>query len=411
MKRNPNMTLLKASYLFPEINLRKRQFLAQHPEASLISLGIGDTTEPIPQSIANSLADASKGLGTLEGYSGYGPEQGGKVLREKIASKIYSHLIQPDEVFVSDGAKCDLGRLQMLFGNDISIAVQDPAYPVYIEGSLIQGVKKIISMPCCPENQFFPDLGIVPRTDLIYFCSPNNPTGAVATRNQLENLVRFAEANRSIIIFDSAYASYIQDPLIPKSIFEIEGARKVAIEISSFSKLVGFTGVRLGWTVIPEELKYDDGSSVKADWNRLTSTIFNGASNIAQAGGCAVLEEDGLQEISSLAKFYLENARIIKETLEDLKYEVFGGVNAPYLWVRFKGQNSWDIFQKFLDQFHIVTTPGSGFGPAGEEYIRFTAFGHRENILQAAARLKTQIPIHYGGSTSVQNLSAMPVLI
>lgn len=389
MKRNVNMTLLKANYLFPEINLRKRQFLSQNPEASLISLGIGDTTEPIPQSIVSSLVDASVDLGTLEGYSGYGPEQGVKALREKIASKIYCNLVQPEEVFVSDGAKCDLGRLQMLFGNAISIAVQDPAYPVYIEGSLIQGVKRIISMPCSPENQFFPDLATVPRTDLIYFCSPNNPTGAVATRSQLESLVRFAQANGSIIIFDSAYANYIQDPSIPKSIFEIEGAKKVAIEISSFSKLAGFTGVRLGWTVIPEELKYDDGTSVKADWNRLTSTVFNGASNIAQAGGCAVLEEKGLQEISSLTKFYLENARILKETLENLGYEVFGGVNAPYLWVRFKGQNSWDIFQQFLDQFHLVTTPGSGFGPAGDGYIRLTAFGHREHILQAAARLKT----------------------
>lgn len=390
MKRNPNMTSLKASYLFPEINMRKKQFLAQNPKASLISLGVGDTTQPISPHIVNTLVDTSAGLGTLERYSGYGPEQGVKALREKIASKIYSNLVQPDEVFVSDGAKCDLGRLQMLFGNNISIAVQDPAYPVYIDGSLIQGVKQIISMTCCPENEFFPDFEALPRTDLIYFCSPNNPTGAVANRSQLESLVRFAEKNRSIIIFDSAYSNYIQDPSIPKSIYEIAGAKKVAIEINSFSKLAGFTGVRLGWTVIPEELKYDDGSSVKADWNRITSTIFNGASNISQAGGCAVLEENGLQEISSITRYYLENARIIKETLESLGYEVFGGVHAPYLWVRFKGRNSWDVFQHFLDRFHIVTTPGSGFGPAGEEYLRLTAFGHRENILLATERLKRE---------------------
>lgn len=390
MKRNANMALLKASYLFPEINLRKRQFLARNPDASLISLGIGDTTEPIPRSISDALAETSKNLGTLQGYSGYGPEQGGKVLREKIASKIYFDLVQPDEVFVSDGAKCDLGRLQMLFGNAISIAVQDPAYPVYIEGSMIQGVKDIVFMPCCPENRFFPDLETLPRTDLIYFCSPNNPTGAVATRSQLERLVKFAEANRSIILFDSAYASYIQDPSIPKSIYEIEGARKVAIEIGSFSKLAGFTGVRLGWSVIPEELRYDDGTSVKADWNRLTSTIFNGASSIAQAGGCAVLEEKGLQEVASMTKFYLENARIIRETLEELEYEVYGGVNAPYLWVYFKGRNSWDLFQEFLDKFHLVTTPGSGFGPAGEGYIRLTAFGRRKDVLEATERLKRQ---------------------
>lgn len=388
MKRNQNLARLKTNYLFPEVNLRKRKFLDQYPDASLISLGIGDTTEPLPQTIVNSLIEASTGLGILEKYSGYGPEQGIKTLREKIASIVYSNLIHSEEVFVSDGAKCDLGRLQMLFGSDISIAVQDPAYPVYVEGSMIQGVKKIISMPCIPENQFFPDLNALPRTDLIYFCSPNNPTGAVATRSQLERLVKFATANRSIIIFDAAYACYIQDPSLPKSIYEIEGAKKVAIEVGSFSKLAGFTGVRLGWTVIPEDLKYDDGFSVRADWNRLTCTVFNGASNIAQAGGSAVLEEKGLKEISFLTNFYLENTQIIKESLEALGYEVFGGENAPYLWVRFRGQESWDVFQQFLEKFHIVTTPGSGFGPSGEEFIRFTAFGHRENILQAVERLK-----------------------
>lgn len=386
------MALLRANYLFPEVNLRKRQFLARQPEANLISLGIGDTTEPIPCSIVDSLVDASLGLGTLAGYSGYGPEQGIVTLRERIASKIYGDLVDIEEIFISDGSKCDLGRLQMLFGSDISIAVQDPAYPVYIEGSVIQGVKSIAFMPCTPENQFFPELEKLPRTDLIYFCSPNNPTGAVATRQQLERLVRFAEANHSIIIFDSAYAHYIQNPAIPKSIFEIEGARNVSIEMGSFSKLAGFTGVRLGWTVVPEELKYDDGSSVKADWRRLTSTVFNGASNIAQAGGCSVLEEKGMREISLMIKFYLENAQIIRETLEELGYEVFGGVHAPYLWVRCIEQKSWDAFQRFLERYHIITTPGVGFGRAGEGYIRFTAFGHRETVLEAAARLKQLHP-------------------
>lgn len=391
MKRNQNMTRLKANYLFPEINLRKKEFLAAHPEAILISLGIGDTTEAIPESIAHAMAAEANALGTLKGYTGYGPEQGMKPLREKIASKIYGDRVKPEEVFVSDGAKCDLGRLQLLFGDDISIGVQDPAYPVYIDGSLIQGVKEIISMPCSPENQFFPDLQTAKRTDLIYFCSPNNPTGAVATKAQLEDLVRFAKKNRSIILFDSAYACYIQDPSLPKSIFEIEGAKEVAIEIGSFSKLAGFTGVRLGWTVVPEELKYDDGTSVRADWNRITSTIFNGASNIAQVGGCQVLEEKGLKEISTLIHTYLENARIISETLVNLGFEVYGGKNAPYLWVRFKGKKSWDVFQEFLDRYHIVTTPGSGFGPAGEGYIRLTAFGHRENIREAAKRLTRRI--------------------
>lgn len=388
MKRNPNMASLKANYLFPEINMRKKQFLAENPDAALISLGIGDTTEPIPETIVKALVIASANLGTSQGYTGYGPEQGIKALREKIAARIYSDLVLADEIFVSDGAKCDLGRLQMLFGNQISIAVQDPAYPVYIDGSLIQGVAEIISMPCLPENQFFPDLSKMPRTDLIYFCSPNNPTGAAATRDQLEQLVAFAKKNHSIIIFDSAYANYIQDSSIPKSIYEINGAKDVAIEIASFSKLAGFTGVRLGWAVVPEELKYEDGHSIRADWNRITSTIFNGASNIAQAGGFAVLEEAGLSEIKKLTQFYMENARIIKVTLERLGHEVFGGVNAPYLWVRFKGKKSWDMFQHFLSRYHLVTTPGAGFGPAGEGFLRFTAFGHRETILKAVERLK-----------------------
>lgn len=310
------------------------------------------------------------------------------ILREQIASKIYGNSVGNEEIFISDGAKCDLGRLQMLFGGDISIAVQDPAYPVYIEGSQMQGVKEIVFMTCCSENHFFPHLTTLPRTDLIYFCSPNNPTGAVATRDQLKALVQKARSNRSIIIFDSAYAHYIQEPDLPKSIYEIEGAKEVAIEINSFSKIAGFTGVRLGWTVIPKELKYDDGSSVKTDWNRLTSTIFNGASNIAQAGGYAVLDREGWKEVAKLTKFYLENAFILKKALEGLGYMVFGGINAPYLWVHFAGQNSWAVFQKFLNEYHLVTTPGLGFGPAGEEYLRFSAFGSRENILKAAARLK-----------------------
>lgn len=387
MKRNPNMRHLKANYLFPEINLRKKEFLAKHPDASLISLGIGDTTEPLPPSIAHSLAVASKGLGTTAGYTGYGPEQGIRQLREKIAHTIYGGRVAPEEVFISDGAKCDLGRLQMLFGHKVSVLVQDPSYPVYIDGSLIAGVEQISLMACTPENGFFPHLALLPRADLIYFCSPNNPTGAVATREQLERLVRFAEKNRSIILFDSAYANFIQDPALPCSIFEIEGARRVAIEISSFSKLVGFTGVRLGWTVVPSELLYDDGASVRADWNRVMCTLFNGASNISQAGGCAVLEEAGLQEVAKLTQFYMENAALIKQTLEKVGYEVYGGSDAPYLWVRFRGRKSWDVFQEFLEKAHLITTPGSGFGPAGEEFVRMTAFGARNTIVEATKRL------------------------
>lgn len=388
MKRNSHIAQLKTQYLFPEINARKQKYLAEHPEISLISLGVGDTTEPIPKHIADRMSQMAAGLATRQGYSGYGPEKGIKELREKLASVLYHNNIHPDEIFVADGAKCDLGRLQTFFGGNVSIAVQNPSYPVYIDGSLLQGIKEIVPMPCTPENHFFPDLSQLPRTDLIYFCSPNNPTGAVSTREQLQELVTFAQKNRSIIIYDSAYANYIQDPTLPKSIYEIPGAKEVAIEVSSFSKLAGFTGVRLGWTVVPDELRFDDGSSVKADWYRFASTVFNGASNIAQHGGIAALEVEGLQEMASLTNHYLENVKILREALSRLDCEIFGGNNAPYLWVRFKDLGSWDLFQLFLEKFHIVTTPGMGFGTLGEGFLRFTAFGSRAHMIEAAKRLE-----------------------
>jgi LL-diaminopimelate aminotransferase len=403
VKRNPYFSSLKTNYLFPEINLRKNEYLAKNPDALLISLGIGDTTAPITPSVTKSLIEAAACLGTTSGYSGYGPEQGMLSLRQKIASKIYNNTIRAEEVFVSDGAKCDLGRLQTLFGREVSIAVQDPVYPVYVEGSIIQGVKDIVLMKCCPENDFFPDLDSVPRTDLIYFCSPNNPTGAAATKSQLEDLVAFALKNRSIIIYDAAYAHFISDPKLPKSIFEIQDAKKVAIEVNSFSKIAGFTGIRLAWTVVPGELLYEDGMSVKTDWNRLACTVFNGASNIAQKGGHAVLDEQGQPEIGCTAAYYMENARLLRETLEGLGFEVFGGMHAPYLWVRFQGQRSWDVFQHFLEHYHIITTPGSGFGLGGEEFIRLSAFGQREHIHCALDRI--------GSGSSFRTLNCLHVSV
>lgn len=387
MKRNNVFTKLSPQYLFPEITKRKQSFLKENPDAKLISLGIGDTTLPLSKSAVQALIHSGELLGTEEGYTGYGPEKGHQTLREALAKKIYANLVKDDEIFISDGAKCDIGRLQMLFGSDISIAVQEPAYPVYVEGSLIQGVSSIIPMPCTPENNFFPDLDSLPRTDLIYFCSPNNPTGAASTKQQLKDLIDFAKKNRSIIIFDAAYAGYIQDTSLPKSIYELEGSKEVAIELGSFSKLAGFTGVRLGWTVVPNELKFDDGTFVKQDWNRLMCTVFNGASNIVQNGGLAVIEN--ISESEQMTKTYLENARLLKSCLQNLNYEVYGGDNAPYLWVRFKNQLSWDVFHHFLNKFHLITTPGIGFGPEGEGFIRITAFGNRSNILEAINRLQS----------------------
>lgn len=402
IKRNPGFANLTAGYLFPEISRRRLAYLAAHPEAKLISLGIGNTTEPLTPHIDTGLIEAAKRLATLEGYSGYGDEQGLTALRERISAVFYGGQIAPDEVFVSDGAKCDIGRLQLLFGRDVEVAVQDPSYPVYVDGSVIigaagayhdgtqgshAGYAGIRYLPCTADNGYFPDLGDLPENGLIYFCSPNNPTGAVATKAQLASLIAAATRKGSLIIYDAAYAEFIRDPDLPKSIFEIDGARECAIEVNSFSKPIGFTGVRLGWTLVPKELKYADGASINGDWNRVCTTVFNGASNIAQYGGLAALEPQGLEEMRALTDFYLGNARLIRQALERLGINCIGGDNAPYIWARFPGRASWDVFAEILDRCHVVTTPGSGFGPAGESFIRFSAFGHRADVTEACHRL------------------------
>ncbi|TQD71638.1 hypothetical protein C1H46_042833 [Malus baccata] len=338
-------------------------------------------------------------LSTLEGYSGYGAEQGEKPLRAAIASTFYDNLgIEEDDIFVSDGAKCDISRLQVVFGSNVTIAVQDPSYPAYVDSSVIMGqtgqyqkdVEKfgnIEYMRCTPENGFFPDLRTVARTDIIFFCSPNNPTGSAATREQLTQLVQFAKDNGSIIVYDSAYAMYMSDDN-PRSIFEIPGAKEVALETSSFSKYAGFTGVRLGWTVVPKQLLFSDGFPVAKDFNRIVCTCFNGASNISQAGGLACLSPEGLKAMREVIGFYKENTEIIVETFESLGFKVYGGKNAPYVWVHFPGRSSWDVFSEILEKTHVVTTPGSGFGFGGEGFVRVSAFGHRKNVLEACKRFK-----------------------
>lgn len=389
-QRNPLFKQLKESYLFPEILKRKRLYLEKHPEASLISLGIGDTTQPLPPLVAEALSSTGFKLSTPKGYRGYGPEQGDEVLRIRICEKIYNRNIHPNEIFISDGTKCDIGRLQLLFGNSVSIAVQDPTFPVYVEGSLLHGVEKIHLLPCLPETDFFPQLAHCPRSDLIYFCSPNNPTGIASTREQLKQLVAFAKANHSIILFDAAYSFYIDDPSLPKSIYEIEGAQEVAIEMNSFSKSAGFTGVRLGWTVVPKALRYTSGEQVHPDWTRLTQTIFNGASCISQQGGVAVLSENGWAACMEKIALYKENAKILREAFRSLG-KVYGGDQAPFLWVHVPEKKSWQLFQELLEKAHLVTTPGVGFGAAGEGFIRLTAFCSREDALKAGENLKAYL--------------------
>ena len=400
--RNPNFGKLAGGYLFPEIGRRRNAYLAENPEMAdrIISLGIGDTTQPIPKHILSGLTEGAAKLGTKDGYSGYGAEQGFGELRQKIATVLYNDLISPEEVFVSDGAKCDIMRVQQMFGPGVVSAVQDPSYPVYVDTSVMMGqtglineetsqYDNIVYMPCTAENEFFPDYASLPRADVVYFCSPNNPTGAAATKEQLTELVKVCTERGSILVFDAAYAPFIRDENIPKSIFEIEGAKECAIEVNSFSKYAGFTGVRLGWTVIPEDLKFSDGTPVKQDFNRVMTTAFNGASNIVQGGGLACLDPEGQAEINTLIDYYLENAVMLKEAMEEIGFKVFGGDNAPYVFVQLEeGKSSWDMFSEMLEKAQVVTIPGAGFGPGGEGYLRLSAFAPRDSVIEACERLK-----------------------
>lgn len=401
IKRNTGFKNLTAGYLFPEVARRRREYQEKNKDAKIISLSIGNTTEPLPKFIAKAMADYSMSLSTLEGYSGYGDEQGNSALRAKIAEVWYKGMATPEEVFISDGAKCDIARIQTLFGSKVKVAVQDPSYPVYVDGSVIigaagkntgKGYKGVTYMPCVPENNFFPDLSKIKKNSLIYFCSPNNPTGACATKEDLKKLIDFANANGCIIIYDAAYREFIRDEKLPKTIFEIEGSRTCAIEINSFSKPAGFTGVRLGWSIVPNELKFADGTSVNRDWNRVMTTLFNGASNVAQAGGLACLEPEGLKAMKDVIDYYLVNAKKIEETLKGENFrkigvEIYSTGNSPYVWAKFPGKKSWDVFDTILDKCHIVTTPGSGFGPSGESFIRFSSFGHQDDVNEACGRL------------------------
>ena len=404
IKRNSCIANLKAGYLFPEIARRRREYELAHPGAKIISLGVGNTTEPVLPHINAGLVEGARRLGTKEGYSGY-QDEGLAPLREKIASVYYGGKFDISEIFISDGAKCDIGRLQLLFGTENPVAVQDPSYPVYVDGSVLTGAAGgeiqrvssagvgagydgIVYLPCTAAHGFFPELSWIPSKGVVYFCSPNNPTGAVATREQLAALVETAVRKGSLIVFDAAYSEYIRDSALPKSIFEIDGARECSIEVNSLSKSAGFTGVRLGWTVVPKELIYESGENVNADWSRICSTIFNGASNIAQAGALSAMDSEGQQEIRSLTDFYLDNAKIIRETLGDLGIEAAGGDNAPYIWAHFPERDSWEVFSQILEKCQVVTTPGAGFGLSGASYIRFSAFGHRADVEEACRRLK-----------------------
>ncbi len=411
-KINDNYLKLKAGYLFPEIARRVNAFAEANPEAKakIIKLGIGDVTEPLPEACRKAMIKATEEMGDRSTFKGYGPEQGYAWLREKIATHDYQKRgcdIDASEIFISDGSKCDTGNILDIFGKDNKIAVTDPVYPVYVDTNVMAGntgsandkgeFEGLVYLPITAENNFTAELP-EEKVDLIYLCFPNNPTGATASKDYLKRWVEYAKANGSIIFFDAAYEAFITDPELPHSIYEIEGAKECAIEFRSFSKNAGFTGTRCALTVVPKTLtgKASDGSEVELWklWNRRQSTKFNGVSYIVQRGAEAVYSEEGQEQVKALVSFYLENAKIIREKLTAAGFAVYGGVNAPYVWVKApEGLSSWDLFDKLLQVTNVVGTPGSGFGAAGEGYFRISAFNSRENVNEAMARIGEKLKV------------------
>ncbi len=401
---NDNYLKLKAGYLFPEIGRRVKTFATANPDASIIKLGIGDVTEPLPEACRSAMIQAIEDMGDRSTFKGYGPEQGYLWLREKIAQHDFQARgcdIDASEIFISDGSKCDCGNILDILGDDNKIAVTDPVYPVYVDTNVMAGrtgeandkgeYEGLFYLPITADNNFTAQIPSE-KVDLIYLCFPNNPTGATATKEHLQAWVDYAQKNDSLILFDAAYEAFISDPEIPHSIYEIEGAKNCAIEFRSFSKNAGFTGTRCALTVVPKNLtgKAKDGSDVKIWklWNRRQSTKFNGVSYIVQRGAEAVYSEAGQSQTKALISFYLENAKTIREQLTAAGLQVYGGVNAPYVWVKTpNGLSSWDFFDKLLQNAHVVGTPGSGFGAAGEGYFRISAFNSRENVNEAMSRI------------------------
>lgn len=406
IKINENFLELQDSYLFSTIAKKVADFQSKNPDKKIIKLGIGDVTRPIVPAVAEAMKKAVDEEANQETFRGYGPEQGYEFLREKIAQFDYEKRgveIALDEIFVSDGAKCDCGNIGDIFGVDNMVAITDPVYPVYLDTNVMAGragkynaetgvYENMIYMPATAENNFVPSFPEkVP--DMIYLCLPNNPTGTTLTKSQLQKWVDYAKQNKAILLFDAAYEAFICEEDVPHSIYEIEGAKEVAIEFRSFSKTAGFTGIRCAYTVVPKELKgytkTGEEISLNRLWNRRHGTKFNGVSYPVQRAAEAVYSEEGQKQIKENIQYYMENAKIIKEGLQKAGYTVFGGINAPYIWLKVPdGMTSWEFFDKLLTQANVVGTPGVGFGPSGEGYFRLTAFGTRENTMEAIERLK-----------------------
>ena len=400
-KANQNYLKLPGSYLFSMIGKKIGEYQQQHPDADIIRLGIGDVTQPIAPAVIRALHKAVDEMGSPDTFRGYAPDLGYEFLRSVISRKDYRERgcdISAEEIFISDGAKCDCGNIQEIFDMENRIAVCDPVYPVYVDSNVMAGRTgaydseagrfcDVIYMPCTEQNGFVPELpDQIP--DLIYLCFPNNPTGAVMRKGMLQEWVDYARLHGSVILYDAAYEAYISDGEIPHSIYECEGARECAIEFRSFSKTAGFTGLRLGFTVVPKELKAD-GIALWPLWARRHGTKYNGAPYIIQRAGEAVYSDEGRRQVMGQVAYYMENARIIYEGLKEAGYAVSGGVNAPYIWLKTPGgMKSWEFFDALLERANVVGTPGSGFGPHGEHYFRLTAFGDRERTMEAVERIR-----------------------
>ena len=403
---NENYEKLQAGYLFPEIGRRVTAYASQNPDKKIIRMGIGDVTRPLVPAVVSAFQEGVAEMANIDTFKGYGPEQGYAFLRDAIAKNEFVDRgmnISADDIFISDGSKCDTGNILEIFGMNNVIAVQDPVYPVYVDTSVMAGrtgllesngyYKGIVYMPCNEANNFIPELP-KQKVDIIFLCYPNNPTGTTATKAELKKWVEYAQANNAIILYDAAYEAYIQEADVPRSIFEIEGAENCAIEFRSFSKKAGFTGVRCAYLVIPNGVKALNSKgepvSLKTLWSRRHSTKFNGASYPVQKAAAAIYTPEGKKQVDEVIAYYLENARIMKQSLEEQGFKVYGGVNAPYVWIKTKNNmKSWDFFDQLLEQIQIVGTPGSGFGPCGEGYFRFSAFAGRENVIEAMGRLKS----------------------
>lgn len=401
---NEHFLNLKSGYLFAEIARRVKRFQEENPQAKLIRMGIGDVTRPLPPAVIDAFQKGVAEMAAPETFRGYGPDQGYSFLIRAIIEHDYNSRgidLSEEEVFISDGAKSDTGNFQEIFGLENTVAVTDPVYPVYVDSNIMAGrggrmgedgrYERIVYLPSTEENGFVPALP-AKAVDLIYLCLPNNPTGTTLTKEQLKVWVDYARANRAIILFDSAYEAYIREDNVPHSIFEIEGAREVAVEFRSFSKTAGFTGTRCAYTVVPKEAVAYDASgrphALNPLWNRRQATKFNGVSYPVQVAAAAVYSPEGWRQARATIDYYMENARLIRESLSRLGLRVYGGVNAPYIWVKTPGNlSSWDLFDRLLAQAHVVCTPGAGFGPSGEGYLRLTAFGRREDAEEAMARI------------------------